>query len=189
MAIALTVRPVTAQEQPPVTRIAVINVGEVFTNYTRAKEGKKELEVAVAPYKQLMDKLRDESTKLQQLAADKLEPDQKADITKQLLSLRRQSEDLNAELQKVAGKKSEQIVTNIYADLETAVRRYAEAHEIDLVLTYGEPLKDDRLSYANVTRKLNAANQGGIVPIFIRPRIDITQAVLKSLNEAYASRK
>ena len=38
-------------QQPPGTKVAVINIGHVFNNYVRAKAFKKELEDAFAPYK------------------------------------------------------------------------------------------------------------------------------------------
>jgi Skp family chaperone for outer membrane proteins len=190
LAVALVSGRITAQEPPAATRIAVVNLGEIFLNYTRSKEGKKELEAAIAPYKQMLDKLQGEITKLQQITPDpKLDPEEKAAASKKLISLRRQMEDLRTEAQKVTAKKSEKFIVDLYADIEAAIKRHADAQQIDLVLAYGEPLNDDLLKYANVTRKFNAASQGGVVPVFIRPRIDITQAVLKGLNESYPSKK
>jgi Skp family chaperone for outer membrane proteins len=187
--IALAVVPLAAQESPP-TRVAVLRLDEVLQNYTKAKEGKKALEAAVAPYKLLLEQLKEETNRLQQAAADpKGEPVEKDAASKKLVELRRKMEDLTTEAQKVAGKKSEQLLTEVYADVEAAVQRHADAHQIDLVLTYTDAPKEDRFKYPNVMRKINAASQGGVVPLFIRPRIDITHAVLQILNEAYVSKE
>jgi Skp family chaperone for outer membrane proteins len=190
-AFLLTARAAPAQEQPAPTRIAVVNLGEVFLNYARTKDGKKALEAALAPYKKLSDQLQADSVRLQQVVVDpKVDAEEKNAANKKLVAIRRQQEDLNLESQKVFGKKNEQHFIDLYSDVEAAIQRHADAHNIDLVLAYGEPLnKEDRLKFPNVSRKMNGAEFGGAVPIFIRPRIDITQAVLKSLNDAYSSKK
>jgi Skp family chaperone for outer membrane proteins len=193
VSIALTVgtRPLAAQEPPPPpTRIAVVNIGDVFRNYARLVDGQKEMVAALAPYKKAGEQLRDESNRLQKISTDPAASvDEKNDATKKLVAIRRQQEDMNLEAQKTVGKKNEQMLIAVYADLEAAVARHAEANQIDLVLTIGEPSGDERMKFANINRKVAAINTGGIVPLYIRPRVDITQAVLKILNDGYASKK
>jgi Skp family chaperone for outer membrane proteins len=179
----------SAQDAAP-TRIAILNIGEVLAQYQKATNAKKELEAVVQPYKALSDKLRSELTKLQQEATDpKADDDAKNAARQKVLAMGRKLEDLETEARSTIGKKSEQSFIDIYSDIQAAVQKEADAKNFDLVLIYGEQLnKDDVLKFANLTRKLQAANQGAVVPIFIRPRIDLTQATLKSLNEAYAAK-
>jgi outer membrane protein len=190
LAMALTAQRAAAQESPPPTRIAVVNVAEIFQNYTRAKEGNKEMEAALAPYKQALAKLQEEKTKLQDQVRDgKLDTEEKAAAVKKQISVQRQIEDLTAEAQKIGTKKTEQMMIDLYADVQAAIARHAEAQKFDLVLAYSEAPKLEQMTALNINRKLMAARNGGVVPMFIHPRIDITQAVLKSLNESWASRK
>lgn len=190
VSLFFTQRTAFSQDAGP-TRIAVINLGEVFLNYEKAKNSKKELETFLAPYKVASEKLRDEANKLQQVATDpKLDMEAKNAATQKVLVIRRKLEDLDLEVRKLLGKKQEQSLLDLYADVRAAIEKYADAHNLDLVLVYGEPVKkEDAGKFQNLTRKMQAMDQGGVVPVFIRSRIDITRAVLTRLNEPYASKK
>lgn len=190
LGVALMPGVLRAQEAPP-TRIAVLNQSVVYSKYQRAIDTKKEMEATVQPYKILMEKMRSEATKLQQEATDqKADNETKNAAQQKLLGLRRKQEDLEAEARITLGRKSDQYLIDIHTDIQAAAQRLAEARNFDLVLVYGEPLnKEDVLKVANITRKMQAADQGAVVPIYIRPRIDITEAMLESLNEAYGRSK
>jgi Skp family chaperone for outer membrane proteins len=190
LALAVPPRPAAAEDAGP-TRIAIVNLGEVFRNYEKAKKSQKELETFFAPYRSTTEKLRDEATKLQQVANDpKADAEAKNAATQKALQTRRKLEDLDFEVRQLLGKKQEQSYLELYADVRGTIEKYADDNKIDLVLIYDEPVKkEDSSTFANVSRKMQAINQGAVVPIFIRPRIDITKAVLSRLNEAYALKK
>jgi hypothetical protein len=101
-----------------------------------------------------------------------------------VLATRRKLEDLDAEVRRVLGKKQEQFIVDLYTDLQVATQKHAATNNIDLVLTYSDPGKEDLLKFPTITRKIAVADQGGSVLLFIRGRIDITQAVLKIGLEA-----
>ncbi len=48
--LMLAPRPLQAQEPPPPTRIAVVNMGDVLRQYARLSDGLKELQAAAMPY-------------------------------------------------------------------------------------------------------------------------------------------
>jgi Skp family chaperone for outer membrane proteins len=170
---------------PP--RIAVINMVDVVSNYTKAKESKQTMTALLAPYQKMHSSLQAELARLQQVVKDSPQDTATRDVAEAKLKvIQRQIEDLGAEGRKIATQKSEQQVVEIYRDIEAAVQRYAESHQIDLVLTYSEPAKEERMKHANITRKMQT---GATMPLYIRPRLDITQAVIQSLNDAYAAKK
>jgi len=186
--LLLTAVPAAAQEGAT-TRVAVVNVGAVINGYTKSQVAKKELEAEFGLYRTQAEKLRAEMTRLQQVVSDaKVSADEKTAATSKLVEHRRKLEDLEGEVRQVAGKKQEKFIIDVYSDMQAAIQRHAEANNIDLVLMYNEPERD-LLGFPNISRKIAASDQGGLVPIFIRPRSEITQAVLQSLNDSYSARK
>jgi Skp family chaperone for outer membrane proteins len=182
--LLVAVSPLAAQEKFPPTRIALINIGEVFNKSIKAKERKKEMEAKTLVYRKQMESLKTECNKYQQVLVDvNAEAEERAVAGKHLLALRRKMEDIDVEVRRVLGKKQEQFMLELFKEIQDAIKEHADANDIDLVLIYGDPPKDDVLKVANINRKMMAAEQGGLVPIFIRSRIDITQAVLERIND------
>ncbi|MFO0966020.1 MAG: OmpH family outer membrane protein [Gemmataceae bacterium] len=187
---AVVISPSAGQEAAPPTRIAAVNMGELLRNYAKAKAMKEAIEAEITPYKVLAEKLKTEMAKFQATVVDPLaDMEAKNAASKNVLAHRRKMEDLDTEVRRALGAKQEQFIIDLYTDIQAAVRRHADANKIDLVVAHSEPAKDDIFKFANVTRKITATDQGGTLLLFVRDRIDITDPVLKSLNDSYAAKK
>src|SRR5262249_46507016 len=68
----------------------------------------------------------------------------------------------------------------LYGDVQAAARRYAQAHDLDLVLHYNDAVDArDYWSGANLARKMQA---GALMPLYAAPGMDISKEVIAALN-------
>jgi Skp family chaperone for outer membrane proteins len=90
---------------------------------------------------------------------------------------------MDAEARKTIGKKQGDIAVMIFREIEGVIKAVATTNGFDLVLSYPDATDPNEL-YApdNIVRKL--ASQAAI-PLFYKPHIDITDAVIKTLNASY----
>src|SRR5207302_1003594 len=80
------------------------------------------------------------------------------------------------------GKEQGDIAVQIFKEIEGVIQAVAGAHGFDLVLSYPDSASSDpteMYSQDNVVRKM--ASQAAI-PIYYKPHIDLTDAVVKTLN-------
>lgn len=173
-------------EPPPASKIAIVNVGTVFVNYEKAKEFKVRLQEQVDPYKAKMDKWQKEMTEYQNLL-QKHDPRYNEDALKKKITERKRAlEDANAEVRKLVGKQSEQQLVQLWNEINDAAKKHAVAHGFAMVLGYGDPHDAKELfTFANINRKMQGMDQGGVTPLYAHPNCDITDALVLRLNHAY----
>ena len=142
----------------PAVRVGVVNVPQVFNRYDRADKFKRDMGVELASYKK----------KGARLAQDDL----KVELAQ-----------LNAEMERILGKKQEEILTTLWRDVHMGTAAHAKDQRIDIVLGFGDPMEKDRLhQFANVKRKLKALDDGSVVPLFATPKVDLSLMVTQTLN-------
>src|SRR5206468_2114956 len=72
------------------------------------------------------------------------------------------------------------ISVQLYKEIETTVASIARSYDLELVLMYPDATTDaEAASPANVFKRLSAP---AALPIYLSPSIDITDAVVKTLN-------
>jgi Skp family chaperone for outer membrane proteins len=165
----------------PGTRVAVVNINTVLKNYQKAQALNNAIKQDVQTYATQMNQKRDEINRLQaDLTKPTTTPAQKDQWEKQIVNLQRALQDLDNEARKVISKKQGDIAVNIFHEIEDVIKAVATTNNFDLVLSYPDATTNDELySQDNVVRKL--ASQAAI-PIFYKPHIDITSAVVQTLN-------
>ena len=138
------------------TRVAVINLGAVFTKYEKTAEYKDEVARTLKGMQEEAKKLTLDITGWQtQLQKNELQEEAKAQLEEKLLNAKRRYEDLDRLAKSRVSKTQEQILGKMWGDIHDAVKIYAAKHKIELVIAYGEQVKkDDSISFPEIDRKM-----------------------------------
>jgi Skp family chaperone for outer membrane proteins len=180
-----SVRTATAQ-QVPATKVGVVNIGYVFTNYEKAKALKKELDDELKPLKDQAEKIKaamfEHKKWLETPNNPKVNPQQAETSQKALRDGSRALEDLDLKARTMVGKKQETQLIQLYREIQGAVQSYAQQNGYHMILGYGDPPHLDPYTFANVNRRMTAMDMGTFVTIYVQPGLDISQEVLTRVN-------
>jgi len=171
------------QPAPAATKVGVVNIGFIFSNYGKMKKLYEEIEPR-----------SDEAEKLKKLIVDwqnalnagKLTPAQTEQGKHTIADCMRRLEDMRSRYKDGLGKNTEDRLVVLYKEVNEEIRRVAVSQGYHLILGYGEPVDGNLFSIANVTRKQDAMDQGAIVPIYFAGWLDISPQVLANLNRGMA---
>ena len=135
--------------------------------------------------------MTDDLTKWQNaLQKNEVPPGKKELYEEKIINARRQLEDLSREARTSVGKKQEATLIQLWKDVRAAVKTYSAEHGIELVIAYGDVnLKSQEDQFPNITRKMAALDQGGSMPFFMTPGVDISEALVGLLNRQYREKK
>ena len=173
-------------QQPAPTRVAIVNVGMVFTKYSKAVAFKTQMEKSMEPYmlegKKLKKEILDWTEAMRHPKFDLKEKDR---YEQGIKGNQRKLEDLEMQVRKLIGKSQEEQTVALFKEVDAAIKGYAQANGIQMVLGYGEQLDGDLYAFPNISRKMQGMDLGGLNPIFCAPGLDISQQVVDTLNMAY----
>jgi Skp family chaperone for outer membrane proteins len=172
----------TAQ-QPAPTRVAIVNIGLVFTKYAKADAYKRQMEKLLEPYQLEGKKLKKEMLDwTEQMKNPKFDLKDRERYEYHIKEHQRKLEDLELTVRKLIGKTQEEQIIGLFREVEDAIKRYATAQAISVVLGYGEQTDGDLYAFPNINRKMQGMDLGGLNPMFVAPGIDISQPVIDMLN-------
>lgn len=177
--------PATAAPTPGIVpiRTAVLNINKVLKNFNKAQQLNSMISGKVTAYGQQITERRDKMVKLQGELQRAMDPGQKDSLEMQMKQLDREMQDIDTQAKKDISAQQGTIAVGIYKDIEGVIQRVAVANGFDLVLSYPDAITtEDLYSQQNVVRKL--ASQAAI-PIYYKPHIDITDAVVATLNATF----
>jgi Skp family chaperone for outer membrane proteins len=173
------------------TRVAVVNLGLVFSKYQKAQDFKDHIARS-------MKKIQDEGKALakemagwqQALQKNEFKNGTKELYEEKMINGRRRLEDLSRQASLTVGKSQQTHLQELWRDVHDAVRTYSAKQRIDLVFAYGDPVQKELIpAFPNVDRKLRNIDQGGAMPFFIGSGSDISAPVLEILNQKYRAEK
>jgi len=175
-----------ARAQATGTRVAVVNIGVVFTKYEKAANFKKEMEDILKPYKEQAEKIKKSMLDYENAVKNPMVNEKdKEQYMNYMLTLKRQLEDLDRDARKKIGKRQEDHLVQLYKEVSEQIGRIANSNGIHLVLGFGEPPNEDLMSFMNINRKLTGMDMGSTVPLFFHSSLDISDHVVTALNQAY----
>jgi Skp family chaperone for outer membrane proteins len=179
----LTAQQPGAPAAAPRSKVAVVNINRVIKGYQKANVLGQYLLNLGNYYNQ------QRKAKQDQLAAKQQEAQKEADATKrealaaQLKQLAREIEDLEAQASRDMQAKQGEIAVQVYKEIEGVVAGVAHANDLELVLIYPDVTAPEEAGLpATVFRKLSAP---AALPIYYVPQLDITQAVIDTLNRQF----
>lgn len=181
-------RPAVSSE-PLRTRIAVVNVVQVLKKYTKYLNAQTEFQNQSKAAKEQLDPIEKQIRALQAKAQlpDTNQADKdgiKRDLERYQLQYREKAEDA----EKVLAKKAGDLSVQFYKELEDSIEYFAKSNAIELVLMYNDALKSNPTEYYNpniVNRRLTIVS--AFMPMYVDPRMDITDAIAQMLNRRVAS--
>jgi Skp family chaperone for outer membrane proteins len=176
------------QPPGPRTSIAVVNLAYILRNYEKAVEfqasAKDYMEAARKRENEAREKL-DELAK--KLIAEK-NADKRGELERKLRKENNQFEEWKAETQNHLYKEQEKQIVELHKEIRNATQRYANAHDIALVLQYqdADPDSPEFNSPQNAGRKMQA---GAYMPFCVAPGLDISKELTDVLNAEYRKAK
>jgi Skp family chaperone for outer membrane proteins len=167
-------------------RVAIVNMGLVFTKYDKAVALKTQLERSVEPYKQEAEKLKkDMLSWAEAMKRPGFNPKDKEQYENGIRINQRKLEDMELTVRKQVGKQQQDQIVNLYKEINDAIQAYARSQGIQIVFGFGEQTDGDIYSLANITRKMQGMDVGGCNPLFYGPDVDISRSVIQYLNSNY----
>jgi Skp family chaperone for outer membrane proteins len=178
-----------ASAEPLRTRIAVVNVVQVLKKYSKFQNADADIKRQIQETKTTLDPLEKQVRALQAKAqlpeTPAAERDNiKRDLERLTLQYREKAEDAD----KALTKRSGELAVQIFKELEDAVDLFARSNAIELVMMYNDASKSNEAEYHNpaiVQRKMNIV--GPFMPMYVDPRMDITEPITQMLNRRVAS--
>ncbi len=167
------------------TKIAIVNIGQVFNEYKRAVAFKKELEQTLTPYKDKAKKLTDQIKVLEdELRKPTLDAKTGAQFQDSIKANKRALEDMSAEISRLLGKKQEDNLVTLWKEVNMGIDAVAKAYGFQIVLGYGDPMEKELLNqFPNVNRKMQAMDLGSTVPLYIHNSVDLSPIIVQTLNK------
>jgi RNA polymerase sigma factor (sigma-70 family) len=170
-----------ARAAEPRTRIALVNLSYVLKHDDEARAGQEAVKKQVTAYQ---EREKFSGSKIaawtQELAVPGLSAENRDKLEREIRVARRVLEDDQEEARRKLEKLNDELTVALYKKVREAARRYARAHDIELVLHYNDASGEADLdSPANVQRKMQAA---GCTPLYAAPGIDISKELVALLN-------
>jgi Skp family chaperone for outer membrane proteins len=173
------------------TRIAVVNVGTVFTKYAKAVTFKTELQQIIKPYKDKADGWRKEMISYQEMIQKSdFGKYKKEDLEKAILDRKRALEDMDRDVRNLVGKKQEDQLVQLWKEVNNGIKLYAKTRGFQIVFGYGDPIDEKEWdTFPNINRKMQGMDLGGVCPLYIADGLDISADVVTSLNAAFSQNR
>jgi len=168
----------------PQTRVALINLAQVFKGYNKVTNFANDNKAMLQPYQDKAKTIQQQiELHTKELEKKDLMEAKRVEYEKNLKAYQRQMEDLSNDAKLLFSKKNEEQMLIVYKEVMEMAQRYAAAHGFELVMHYNDvPMtSSDFYSAGNVSRKIQA---GACIPMYIHPGLDITQGVVDTLNGA-----
>jgi Skp family chaperone for outer membrane proteins len=174
-----------ARAQSTGTRVAVVNIGTVFTKYDKATRFKSDMEATLKPYKDKAEEYKKNILAYQAGINDPQRKEKEKEAYAQAIrDLKRRLEDLDLEARKAIGGKQETHLIQLFREVSDHIKAVSLANGIHLVMGFGEPPDADLYTFANINRKLTGMDMGGSVPLYYHSSLDISEVVVASLNRS-----
>lgn len=185
----LTVRlPLAADEtvqKSAEVKTAYFNLSVVVKGYDRYQNFSSEMKEKMSGFEARMRKSkRDLDLLVREIGTPELTPEEKGEIEKKIRDTQRRLEDINNEGKRAIGKATDEQLVTMYRDVLAVAADYAREHDLDAVMHYNDaPAKSpESMTPENIARKMQA---GAVMPVYLAPRADITEKILKELNARY----
>jgi Skp family chaperone for outer membrane proteins len=169
----------------PKSRIALINLAQVFKGYAKVACFNNETKKLIEPLKIKAKRIQIQiDAHTRELETKEMSDDQRAELDMQLTEYKRKVEDIHNEAKRAFTKKNEEQMVILYKEVSELATRYAKQHDLDLVFNYNDvPMEDPTyFNPANIHRKLQTST---VFPMYIREGMDITNEIIAHLNDAY----
>ena len=179
-----------AQPQPQhvQTRIGILNMGYVLKNYQKVDAYTVEMKENFKKFDDALKAKKGEiEVRTKQAADPKYTQAERDACAKEITNLNRQAEDMQNDMKKYIGTKTDEQMVTIYKEIQEAATRYAMSQGLDCVLTYIDAVKEaDFLNPMNVMGKMQ---QRACMPLYYNKGMDVSVDITNALNTNYQASK
>lgn len=161
------------------TRVALVNLGQVFRNYQKFKNFEEQMKSSTLWYQKQIDDRKNHLTQMQADYQKQTDANARDQVEKQMKQLQREVQDMTDDAKTKLSKAEFDQLVQTYREVQDATSRYARVHNFELVLHYNDGIGADAFAPAIFSRKL--AN-GACQPLYMAPGMDITGDVIAMLN-------
>jgi Skp family chaperone for outer membrane proteins len=181
------VQPVTGTAPAPAapkSKIGILNLKYVVTNYQKFKNFQEENKKAYQVYD---DQLKPLGAKIEALRKEGsnpgLDPARKDQIERDGKATQRQIQDITEDARAKLGKQESDQLVIIYKEVLGAVSAYAQSHDLELVMHYTDGVDQVEMnSNPNIHQKMGSR---ALIPVYYNPGVDISWPVLQMLNSRF----
>jgi Skp family chaperone for outer membrane proteins len=173
-------------QRPPLqTRIAIVNLSQVIKNYKKFQAFEGDLKSQTQAIQRDLDQKKTQATSEQkEMEQPATPPERREQLERHIKQMQREVQDsIEDAKQKMSKREFDQLIQT-YKEVKDAVDAYARAYAIELVLQYNDAVGPEVYVPGNFQHKL--ANRA-CMPIYVDPRMDITEPVTTMLNQKLAS--
>jgi Skp family chaperone for outer membrane proteins len=171
----------TAPVPPVRTRIAIINLQQVIKQYRKWTDFEQNYKSHYAYYNAEFEKRKTQGVSLKSQLDKATDDAAKENIQQQLKKLEREVQDLGETAKRDLSKMRDEQAVQIYREVEEAVKYYARANDIEMVLHYNDAIVPaDLYNPVNIERKLQT---GACMPMYSAPGMNITDTIAMMLNQ------
>ncbi len=165
------------------TRVALLNIGEVFKNYKKFTKLRDELKAMDQKY---VEMLKAKASRLEKMQEEykTATAQKKEQIESEAKHIKFEMEDIKAKAGKEIGKLQEEQLTLIYREVDQVVRELARDHGFDLVFRYNEDWDKD--TYWTAPKVMARLNQP-FWPMYYDSGLEITGQVVQLMNARLAA--
>ena len=163
------------------TTIGVVNLQAVVRNYQKWMDLEKTIKDGFAHYNSKYEEIRQQALALK-AQLDKIpegDPSREG-VQTQLKAAERKVEDLREEAKKQLGKFQDDMIVQIYREIQEAVTVCAKARHIDMVLQYSDPTAPAEMYHPQVVK--HKMGNPWCLPVYVDPELDLTPTVTEMLN-------
>ncbi len=162
--------------------MALVNLTQVIKHYEKYKNFQGEIQETTRPFQERDKKLRAQAEKLAKGMRDApIVPAKAEDTQEKLRKIQREIEDNQLKAKKALAHKGDEAMKTVYLDIADAAKRYAAAHDFDLVMHYNDGVtEDEQNSPMNIARKLQS---GVSCPCTPHPALRSARSCSNVLNQ------
>lgn len=165
------------------TKVALVNLREVFKGYSKFNNLNDEVKKKVEEIEKVFKRKTETAQKLQEEYKDPKTPQKRKDALENELRLAKvELEDFKAKEQRNIMKMQDEQLTQLYREVDGVVRDYAQKNGIHMVLRYNEDWGEDYHKPENTVRRMHMS----FWPMYFEDGLDITAAVRTAVNQKYA---
>jgi Skp family chaperone for outer membrane proteins len=165
-------------------KIAIVNLPLIIKKYKKFDVYDGQLKKFVEEARVKEETVRKELIHLQEEAQRGTED--KSGLEDKITAKKRELEDLGKALQKEFLKRQQEQIVQLYQEIEDMVKRLAVSNGWSLVLQYGDVVDPkDKYNPRMIQHKMLDAI---CTPMYAADGIDVSEVVVKYLNEAYGAR-
>lgn len=178
--VALAIEPAQAQPKSTPTKVAVIDLRDVFERYEKFATSKQQL---LSEAKARRDELEVMATEARELAnsLDSIsESDVRQRVQDEIADRRAQFDKVSSRYERSIHQQEAQMYALAYAELSGLLEQFCTHHGIAIVLRTGTVIGENRVDESD-PQSVRAHIQRQIV--YFVPELDITDAVVAELNQ------